>query len=69
MIPYAGYDPMEDDSSRKFAKGVSAYELFQLGYDTLRIAKRLGITEAKALKLINIERSAILHKRNPYVWS
>lgn len=64
MIPYAGYDPNE--GRRGVTKGVTAYELFGLGYDTMRIAKRLGISEAKALKLVNEERSAVLHKRNPY---
>lgn len=64
MIPYAGKDPT--DHLRKYGKQATAYELFQLGLDTARIAERLDITEAKALKLVNLERSAILHKPSPY---
>lgn len=69
MIPFAGHDPNEDSLTARYnpEKGaVFAYDLFQLGWDTMRIAKRLNITEAKALKLINIERSAMLHKECPY---
>ncbi len=64
MIPFAGYEPT--DKLRQFGKQATAYELFQLGLDTARIAQRLGITEAKALKLVTLERSAILHKPSPY---
>lgn len=64
MIPFAGHDPNE--RKRQFTKAVTAYELFQLGLDTLRIAERLGVTEAQALKLINMERSTLLHKPSPY---
>lgn len=64
MIPFAGKDPNEN--KRQFTKAVTAYELFQLGLDTLRIAERLGISEAQALKLVNSERSALIHKPSPY---
>jgi DNA-binding transcriptional regulator LsrR (DeoR family) len=64
MIPFAGKDPNEN--KRQFAKAVTAYELFQLGLDTMRIADRLGISEAQALKFVNQERSALIHKPSPY---
>lgn len=64
MIPFAGHDPTED--LRQFTAAIEAYELFQSGLDTYDIAKRLRISEAKALKLVNLERSAIIHKPSPY---
>lgn len=65
MIPYAGYDPTEDAPTS--SKGLLMYEMFSdLGMDTLQIARRMGTTEAKVLKIINQVRSAVVHKQNPY---
>ena len=65
MIPYAGYDPTEDAPSS--SKATLAYEMFvELGMDTLQIAQRMAIPEAKVLKFVNEIRSAVLHKKNPY---
>lgn len=64
MIPYAGQDPNEN--RRQFTLAAKAYELFQQGLDTAEIASHLRIKEAVALKLVNNERSAILHKPSPY---
>lgn len=69
MIPFAGHDPNEISLTARHVPakgGAFAYELFQLGWDTMRIANRLGISEAKALKLVNEERSAMLHLDSPY---
>jgi len=64
LIPFAGYDPNEN--LREFRNAPRAYELFQQGLDTAEIASRLGVKEAVALKLVNLCRSAILHKPSPY---
>lgn len=64
MIPFAGYDPTED--RRQFSAATEAFELFRDGMDTFDIARRLRISEARALKLVNLERSAIIHKPVPY---
>ncbi len=64
MIPFAGYDPTEN--LRQFTAAQEAYELFSQGLDTYDISKRMGISEAKALKLVNLERSAVIHKSSPY---
>lgn len=48
----------------------SAYTLFLLGYDTVEIAKRLGIAEATASRMVHEERCArrglpVEYKRRP----
>jgi len=69
MIPYAGKDPWERqlwaEPVRRLRSAI-AYERFELGWDTMMIAQHMNITEAKALKLINIERSKLLSKPSPY---
>lgn len=64
MIPYAGHDPNE--SRRQFSMEAQAYDLFQSGLDTYDIAKKLRISEARVLRLVNIERSSLIHKPSPY---
>ena len=64
MIPFAGYDPTERP---RYYLGPAAYGLFKnLGLDTKEIASRLRITEARALRLINIERSLLNGLADPY---
>lgn len=70
MIPFAGKDPWErplwGEPHRPRPRSAIAYERFELGWDTMMIAQHMNITEAKALKLINIERSKLLSKPSPY---
>jgi len=69
VIPYAGKDPWEKQIGGAFvarSKSAIAYERFELGWDTLKIAKFMEITEAKALQYITIERSKLLGLPNPY---
>ena len=49
---------------RQFAP--SAYSLFLLGKDTSDIAKALGVSEAKALKVLSVERSQSKGLPAPY---
>lgn len=44
----------------------SAYEMFSLGFDTRWIEAYFGISEAEALRRINVERSAAKGLPNPY---
>lgn len=65
MIPFAGYDPTEHARPRKGAE--KAHRLFKaFGWDTMEIARHLDITEAKALRLVTIERSRVDGLPNPY---
>lgn len=66
LVKFAGHDPW--DSVRPSSAGARAYDLFaQFGYDTMQVAKRMNITEAKAERLITIERSRRESLPNPYV--
>ncbi len=40
----------------KTRKDMSAYSLFLIGYDTMEIAARLGLSEAHVLKRITLAR-------------
>ena len=70
MIPYAGKDPWERQlwaaPVAPRPRSAIAYERFDLGWDTALIAQHMGISEAKALKLVTIERSKLLAKPEPY---
>jgi len=69
VIPYAGKDPWERQIGEDFIRwdaAAAAYERFELGWDTHKIAKFMEITEAKVLKLTTIERSRLLALPNPY---
>ena len=69
MIPFAGKDPFEHNlwgPRHRRTQGAIAYERFDLGWDTMMIAQHMNIPEAKALKLITIERSKLLSKPSPY---
>ena len=54
LVQFAG----DDQKPRRLKP--SAYSLFQLGHDTVEIAKRLGITEAAASRQLHEQRSAEL---------
>lgn len=65
MIPYAGQDTW--DSKPRSAAGERAYALFsEFGYDTVEVARRMNISEARAHNLITIERSRHHGLPNPY---
>jgi hypothetical protein len=49
------------------AKAFTALQLFRSGNDTLVIARVLQITEAEALEQLSKERSAVLHRGDPYM--
>jgi hypothetical protein len=71
MIPFAGKDPWENQFSGgrplRRPKSLIAYERFtELGWDTQQIAEHMRIPESRALKFINIERSKLFGKPNPY---
>lgn len=51
LVPFAGDD-------RQPRRKPSAYTLFLLGCDTVEIAKRLGIAEATASRMVHEERCA-----------
>lgn len=44
----------------------TALELFRLGWDTARIAQYWQISEAEALRRLNVERSNAKHLPSPY---
>lgn len=65
LVPFAGQDPW--DSVRPSSAGQRAYDLFtEFGYDTMQVAKRMNISEAKAERLITIERCRRSGLPNPY---
>lgn len=69
MIPFAGYDPNEVPLTTRYnpeSGAAFAYDLFRLGWDTLRISKRMNITEAKALNLVTVGRCHVIGKDVPY---
>lgn len=69
MIPYAGKDPWERQIGEGYipwSKYDAAYERFSFGWDTHKIAQFMGVSEAKVLKYITIERSRLLGLPNPY---
>ena len=45
---------------------LSAYELFQAGYDTEQIARLKWQSEASVLREINVERSRRIRRLSPY---
>lgn len=51
---------------RKGGGDMSAYSLFLFGYDTFEIAKRLGITEARANERISLERDRLNGTRTEF---
>lgn len=55
-------------TSRSFLAGnaASVLELFRLGWGTDRIAEYWDITEAEALRRVNVERSVNLGRSIPY---
>lgn len=44
----------------------TAHELFNIGHDTVEVARILKITEAKALEQVSSQRSAMLGLPSPY---
>lgn len=59
-LPAAETARREVDSSPTSLRHPSALELFRSGLDTFDIAKRLGITEARASRLVHVQRSEAL---------
>ena len=53
-------------SPDKSASMATALELFRRGWDTLRIAEYWQISEAEALRRLNVERSNAKRLPSPY---
>lgn len=46
---------------------LTAYDYFRFGHDTLAIAAIMKISEAEALSRVNVERSRVINRMDPYV--
>ena len=66
LVRFAGHDPHENLKNTHRPKAIQAYELWSIGWDTLRIAARLKISEAAAHKLVTQERSRLIGRSDPY---
>src|SRR5690606_27452289 len=67
IVPSSPISPAPHSPTiRRNGRDMSAYSLFLLGHDTFNIAKRLGITEARAHKRITLERDRLNDTRTEF---
>ncbi len=65
LIPFAGHD-LSEVRKRRFLNPQRALMMFRNGKDTLFIANHFRVTEATALRWINVERAKEFQLSNPY---